>query len=80
MLACAAALSWAEMIPGVIGQQHESGEVMVMLPAGHNEILIKYLDCNKLSIFLLWRHSNESHALQPDSDQFDASLPLQDTR
>ena len=49
MSACAAALSWAEMIPGVIGQ-HESGEVMVMLPAGHNEILIKYLNCNKLLI------------------------------
>ena len=48
--ACAAALSWAEVIPGVIGQQHESGEVMVMLPAGHNEILIKYLNCNKLLI------------------------------
>ena len=43
MSACAAALSWAEMIPGVIGQEHESGEVMVMLPAGHNEIIIKYL-------------------------------------
>ena len=53
MSACAAALSWAEMIPGVIGQQHEShesGAVMVMLPAGHNEILIKYLNCNKLLI------------------------------
>ena len=24
--------------------------VMVMLPAGHNEILIKYLNCNKLLI------------------------------
>ena len=48
--ACAAALSWAEMIPGVIGQQHESGAAMVMLPAGHNEILIKYLNCNKLLI------------------------------
>ena len=50
VLACAAALSWPEMIPGVIGQQHESGAVMVLLSAGHNEILIKYLNCNKLLI------------------------------
>ena len=50
MSACAAALSWAEVIPGVIGQQHESRGVMVMLPAGHDEILIKYLNCNKLLI------------------------------
>ena len=59
---------------------------MVMLPAGSNEILIKYLNCNKLlinigNISVVEKHSNESHALQPDSDQFDASLPLlQDRR